>query len=59
MEVIIGIWVLLIMLIIIFILKFKIKFDVINKLTEKHYIIWYTASKYHDRDYILIYTHFK
>lgn len=59
MEVIIGIFGILLILLIIFYIKFEIKFDVIDNKTEKHYIIWYTASKYHDREYILIYTSFK
>ena len=59
MEVLIGTWVLLLLIIVILSLKFKIKFDVINNKTEKHYIIWYTESKYHERDYMLLFTTYK
>ena len=27
--------------------------------TEKHYVIWYTASKYHEREYMLLFTIYK
>lgn len=59
MEVLIGTWVLLLLIIVILSLKFKIKFDVINNRTERHYVIWYTASKYHEREYMLLYTSYK
>lgn len=59
MEVLIGTWVLLLLIIVILSLKFKIKFDVINNKTEKHYVVWYTASEYHERDYMLLFTIYK
>lgn len=59
MEVIIGMFGIILLLVIIFLIKFKIKFDVINNRTEKHYVIWYTASKYHEREYMLLFTHYK
>lgn len=59
METIISVWTLIILLITVLGLKFKVKFDVIDNQTEKHYVIWYTASKYHEREYMLIYTHYK
>lgn len=59
MEVIIGIFGIILLLIVIFLIKFKIKFDVIENYKERHYVIWYTASKYHEREYMLIYTHYK
>lgn len=59
METLIGIWSLIIILLIVLALKFKIKFDVINNQTEKHYVIWYTASKYHEREYMLLFTTYK
>lgn len=59
MEIITGIFGILSILTIIFIIKFKIKFDVIDTLQERHYIIWYTASKYHQRKYILLFTTYK
>lgn len=59
MEVIIGMFGIILLLIVIFLIKFKIKFDVIENYKERHYVIWYTASKYHEREYMLIYTHYK
>lgn len=59
MEIIIGTFGILLILLIIFCIKFKIKFDVINNKTEKHYVVWYTASEYHQREYMLLYTHYK
>lgn len=59
METIIGIWTLIILLLVVLGLKFKVKFDVINTLQEKHYVIWYTASKYHEREYMLLFTTYK
>jgi len=59
MEAMIGIWVLIILLLIVLALKFKVKFDVINTQTEKHYVIWYTTSQYHERDYMLLFTTYK
>lgn len=59
MEILIGTFGILLILLIIFCIKFKIKFDVINNKTEKHYVIWYTASKYHERDYMLLFTTYK
>ena len=59
METLIGIWTLIILLIIAICLKFKIKFDVIHTLQERHYVIWYTASKYHEREYMLLFTTYK
>ena len=59
MEIIIGIFGVLLILLVIFYVKFEIKFDVINTLREKHYVIWYTASKYHEREYMLLFTTYK
>jgi len=59
MEVIIGMFGIILLLVVIFLIKFKIKFDVIANYKERHYVIWYTASKYHEREYMLIYTHYK
>jgi hypothetical protein len=56
METIISVWTLIILLITVLGLKFKVKFDVIDNQTEKHYVIWYTASKYHEREYMLLFT---
>jgi hypothetical protein len=59
MEAMIGIWVLIILLIIVLALKFKVKFDVIYNKTEKHYVIWYSPSKYHEREYMILFSTFK
>ena len=59
METIISVWTLIILLITVLGLKFKVKFDVIDNQTEKHYVIWYTASKYHEREYMLLFTTYK
>lgn len=59
MEVIIGMFGIILLLIVIFLIKFKIKFDVIHTLQERHYVIWYTASKYHEREYMLLFTTYK
>ena len=59
MEIIIGIWTLIILLIVALGLKFKVKFDVIENYKERHYVIWYTASKYHKREYMLLFTTYK
>ena len=59
MEIIIGVWTLIILILIVLGLKFKVKFDVINTLQERHYVIWYTTSKYHEREYMLLFTTYK
>lgn len=59
MEVIIGMFGIILLLIVIFLIKFKIKFDVIDNQTEKHYVAWYTASEYHEREYMLLFTTYK
>jgi len=59
MEVITGMFGIILLLVIIFLIKFKVKFDVIENYKERHYVIWYTASKYHEREYMLLFTTYK